>query len=62
MQNLYARPILDVKSVTAITGSSTNTAAALINDLVSYGVLVELTGQRRNRLFAFDEYISLFRR
>jgi Fic family protein len=62
MHNLYARPILDVKSVTAITGSSTNTAAALINDLVSYGVLVELTGQRRNRLFAFDEYISLFRR
>jgi hypothetical protein len=26
-----------VKSVTAMTGSSTNTAAALINDLVSYG-------------------------
>jgi Fic family protein len=62
MRNLYAHPILDVKLATAITGSSTNTAAALINDLVSYGVLVERTGQRRNRLFAFDEYIALFRR
>lgn len=62
MRNLYARPIVDVKSVTMMTESSTNTAAALINDLVEHGVLVELTGQRRNRLFAFDEYISLFRR
>jgi len=62
MRNLYARPVVDVKSVTALTRSSTNTGAALINDLVSHGVLVELTGQRRNRLFAFEEYISMFRR
>lgn len=62
VRNLYARPIVDVKAVTALTESSTNTAAALIDDLIALGVLAELTGQRRNRLFAFEAYIALFRR
>ena len=61
MRNLYARPVVDVKAVTGLIGRATNTAAALINDFVGHGVLVELTGQRRNRSFAFEEYISLFR-
>ncbi len=62
MRNLYARPIVDVKSVAAMTNSSTNTAASLIRDLVSQDILKELTGQRRNRLFVFEEYVALFRR
>jgi len=33
----------------------------LVSDMVSFGVLVELTGQRRNRLFAFKDYLNLFR-
>lgn len=62
IRNLYARPVIDVKWVAEITGASINTASALINDMVAYGVLVEATGQRRNRLFVFRDYISLFRR
>lgn len=44
-----------------ITGASTNTAAALIDDLVTLAVLTEVTGQRRNRLFVFREYLDIFR-
>lgn len=62
MRALYARPIIDVKAVKGLTNSTTNTAAALISDLVEYGVLKEVTGQRRNRLFAFNDYIALFGR
>jgi len=62
MRHLYARPVIDVKYVTKLIASSPNTASALINDLVAHDVLVEITGQRRNRLFMFREYISLFRR
>lgn len=62
MRQLYARPLVDVKSVTAIIGGSTNTASALISDLVEHEVLVEITGQNRNRLFVFQEYLALFRR
>ncbi len=60
MRHLYAQPVIDVKWATDIIGASTNTAAALIADMVSFGVLVEVTGQRRNRLFAFRDYLHLF--
>lgn len=62
MRRLYAHPIVDVKSSARIIGSTTNTASALINDLVAHGVLQEMTGQRRNRLFMFQDYLALFRR
>lgn len=61
MRHLYGRPIIDVKGATALLSTTTNTAAALIDDLVDYGILIEMTGQRRNRLFVFHEYLNLFR-
>ncbi len=62
MQHLYARPIVSVKAVAALIGTTQNTASALISDFVALSVLRELTGQRRNRLFLFEDYIALFRR
>ncbi len=61
MRQLYARPVIDVKGAMAITRASTNTAAALIDDMVTFGVLKEVTGQRRNRLFVFRDYLDIFR-
>lgn len=61
MRQLYARPVTDVKGTMEITGASTNTAAALIDDMVMFGVLEEVTGQRRNRLFVFRDYLDIFR-
>jgi len=60
MRHLYAQPVVDVKWATGITGAATNTAAALIDDMVSFGVLREMTGQRRNRLFVFQDYLDIF--
>ncbi len=62
MRYLYTRPIVDVKAVSELTGSTANTASALISDLMDYGVLTEITGQQRNRLFIFQDYVALFRR
>lgn len=62
MRHLYARPVVDVNQAAGIIGATTNTANALIADMVTHGVLAEITGQRRNRLFVFREYIDLFRR
>jgi Fic family protein len=62
MRHLYAQPVTDVKMVTKLLSTTPNTAASLINDLVEYGVLSEMTGQRRNRLFLFHDYIGLFRK
>ncbi len=61
MRQLYARPVVDVRGAMKVSGASTNTAAALIDDMVTFGVLVEVTGQRRNRLFVFQEYLDIFR-
>lgn len=61
MRNLYARPIVDVSLVTQWINGTTNTASALINDLVQHGILIEITQQRRNRLFLFQDYVALFR-
>ena len=62
IRHLYGRPVVDVKQVADLIGGTTNTASTLINDFVASNVLVEMTGQRRNRLFIFGEYVSLFRK
>lgn len=61
MRHLYGQPVIDVKWATDTIGTATNTAAALITDMVSFGVLAEVTGQRRNRMFVFEDYLKLFR-
>ncbi len=61
VQYLYAQPVVDVKAVTKLIDGNANTASSLITDFVRYGVLSEITGQRRNRLFVFQEYVSLFK-
>lgn len=61
MRHLYGQPVVDVKWVAGTADVSTNTAASLIADLVSFGVLIEVTGQRRNRQFVFREYLNIFR-
>jgi len=60
MQILYAQPVIDIKRVSSLTGTATNTAISLVRDFVKYGILEEITGQRRNRLFIFRNYMSLF--
>ena len=62
MCRLYARRVVDVSEAARIIEATTNSADALIMDMVAHGVLAEVTGGRRNRLFAFDEYIELFKR
>lgn len=57
---LYRQPVTSVKAVTRLLGTTINTAASLVDDLLEHDVLVEITGQRRNRLFSFSRYLSLF--
>lgn len=60
MRHLYANPVTDVKRAAQVTKSTATTVSALINDLVVFGVLREVTGQRRNRLFIFHDYLAIF--
>lgn len=62
LRHLYQRPIIDIKFAQSIIGGATNTSAALIKNFVHQGVLIEITGQRRNRLFMFKDYLDIFNR
>jgi len=41
-------------------GVSTPTANTLIKALIERHVLVEITGQQRGRVYAFERYLKLF--
>jgi Fic family protein len=60
MQQLYHDPIISVGQVAKLLNVTPQTANALVGDLVKLGILREITGFDRNRLFAYDEYLQLF--
>lgn len=62
LKQLYERPVLDVKHVTQLLNTTPNTAGKLIDDFVGYGLLREITGQHRHRLFVFHDYLALFKK
>lgn len=56
----FARGVVSAKMLRAEAGLSQPTADAIIREFVEMGLLVEITGQLRNRLFAFQPYLALF--
>lgn len=60
INELYKQPILDGGQVAELLGIHPSTANRLIRDFQQMGILKELTGYKRNRIFAFEEYIKLF--
>ncbi|MFC3812843.1 Fic family protein [Lacihabitans lacunae] len=60
LQHLFKKPVIHVNQVKEITNSSYKTANDLVTEFVNAGILKEMTGQSRNRVFVFDEYIKLF--
>jgi len=59
---LYQSPAIDIKIIAKLLDLNTNTASALVKDFVKHGVLEELTGKQRNRIFWFKEYVMIFKR
>ncbi|MDX2282156.1 MAG: Fic family protein [Saprospiraceae bacterium] len=57
---LFKRPNVHVKQVAQIIGGSYKTANDLVMEFVKAGILVEMTGQTRNRFFVFQAYVALF--
>jgi Fic family protein len=60
LQRLYERPIVSVEDVRQLTGTTFTGANQLVQKLVESGILVEVTGQKRNRRFRYAPYIRLF--
>ncbi len=60
MDHLYRRPIIDPSVIIRLTGVSAPTAYKIIADLQKIGVLQEITGKKRKKVYAFNEYLKLF--
>jgi Fic family protein len=58
---LYQKPVLTGSAIAKNLSVTPRAANALINDLERLEILKEQTGFKRNRIYAFEEYLRLFR-
>ena len=60
IQHLYSKPVITVNEAIEVLGISKRAARELINEFTRRELLFEITGFKRNRMFSFREYLSLF--
>jgi Fic family protein len=57
---LYRKPIVTAADLGQGLSVSSPTAQTLVKELQKLGVLLEISGQERGRVYAFDRYLKLF--
>ena len=60
LQVLYRKSIVSAADLEQALEITTPTANKLIQALMEKGILIELTGQQRGRLYAFERYLNMF--
>lgn len=60
LENLFEKPIINVNQVATLLGMTHAGANQLVRRMVDANILIEMTGQSRNRAFRFSEYLDLF--
>ena len=60
--HLFEKPIITISLAKEIMDVSYVTASSVVQQMEGFGVLKEITGQKRNKVFRYDPYISLFSR
>jgi Fic family protein len=58
---LFSKPVLQARIAGEITGLSPKAVNDLLRIFVQLGILKEVTGFQRNRIFVFRDYIEMFR-
>ncbi len=62
LAHLFHRPVLSVKDVARVIGTTYPPANSLVDRFVEMRLLLEVTGQKRNRFFRYQPYIDLLQR
>jgi Fic family protein len=57
---LYKNPILHGAQIADILEMHASTANRIIKDFEALGILKELTGYKRNRIYIFEQYVKIF--
>jgi Fic family protein len=58
--HLFEKPVITIRLAEEIMNVSYVTASSVIQQMEDLGFLREITGQKRNKVFRYDPYISLF--
>jgi Fic family protein len=61
LHTLFSNPQVTIKDVQNITGLSPKAASDMVQSFQTSGILKEVTGFQRNRVFYFEDYLKLFR-
>ncbi len=60
LHSLFRTPLIRIKDTERITKLSNPNALLLVEKFIKAGILKEITGFKRNRVFSFVDYIGLF--
>ena len=60
LKRLYSDPIMNANQISQKLHLSHQSASALVRSFEECGILKEITGFKRNRLFVFSDYLNLF--
>lgn len=60
INELFSNPIINAAKVEKVVGKSAVSAYKLISDMEDLGILKEITGGQRGKIYIFEEYVNLF--
>lgn len=60
LDSLYKFPVISVEQAQQLIKGSFQAANTVVNQLVECGILIEITGYRRNRRFEYRDYVRIF--
>jgi len=60
LSHLFQRPLVNINLVAGMLGSTFPTASRLVSSFEDLGLLREITGQKRSRIFRYEPYLDLF--
>lgn len=60
LSSLFQRPLVNINVVALMLGTTFPTASRLVSGFEEVGLLQEITGQRRSRMFRYEPYLALF--
>jgi Fic family protein len=60
LRELYSQPVMSANDIANKLGITHQSASSLIRSFEEMGILREITGRKKDRLFVISEYLSLF--
>ncbi|HEV8431683.1 MAG TPA: Fic family protein [Pyrinomonadaceae bacterium] len=60
LRELYSQPVMSANDIAIKLGITHQSASSLIRSFEEMGILREITGRKKDRLFVFSAYLNLF--